>query len=374
MTVYLDTNATTPVANSVADLVQKYLVEEFGNSGSRTHEFGARAKQAVELARKQVAAVVDLDSSAVTFTSGATESNNIAILGLQSYAEEQHKKHIITTSIEHKAVLEPCQELETRGFDVTYLPCDESGVVSVDSLRNALREDTVLVSIMHINNETGSVQDIQGYCDVLQNHDAFFHVDAAQSFGKYSDALKNERIDMMSVSGHKVYGPKGVGALLCQRRGFKKIPLKPLVFGGGQEKGLRPGTLPVALIAGLGEACRLAVENCDQWAQHCLGIKQDLVASLEDIGAQMNGTHSAPHVLNFSIPGLNSEAAMVALKGIVAVSNGSACTSSSYTPSHVLKGMGLSDERIEGAIRMSWSHMTKEIPLAEVIGRIKQYL
>ncbi|OFJ23579.1 cysteine desulfurase DndA [Vibrio cholerae] len=374
MTKYLDCNATTPIAPEVAEIVCKYMIDEFGNSGSRTHEFGVRAKQATELARQQVADVVGIEKNEVFFTSGATESNNIAILGLKAWALKENKRHIITTKIEHKAVLEPVQVLESEGFDVTYLDCDESGLVSKESLEKALRADTFLVSIMHINNETGSFQDIKGYAAVLEGHDTYFHVDAAQGFGKYSEALKSNRIDMISVSGHKLYAPKGVGALIVKRRGFKRIPLQPLMYGGGQERGLRPGTLPVALIAGLGEACSLANKNSEIWTQHCQKLKDEALRALAEIGIEVNGSNTAPHVLNFSIPQVNSEAAMVALKGIAAVSNGSACTSSSYTPSHVLTAMGFDEDRIDCAIRMSWCYQTEELPLAEIIEKIKQYL
>lgn len=362
------------MAPEVAEIVCKYMLEEYGNAGSRTHEFGMRAKQATELARQQVANVVGADKNEVVFTSGATESNNIAILGLQAWAISQGRKHIITTKIEHKAVLEPIEQLEKAGFDVTYLDCDESGLISKESLANALRSDTFLVSIMHVNNETGSIQDVVGYCEVLENHTAYFHVDAAQGFGKYSESLKYNRVDMISVSGHKLYGPKGVGALIVKRRGFKKVPLQPLMYGGGQERGLRPGTLPVALIAGLGEACSLAHKKSEMWSQHCQNLKDEALCALSEINIKVNGKNTAPHVLNFSIPQVNSEAAMLALKGIAAVSNGSACTSSSYTPSHVLSAMGLDDERIDNAIRMSWCYQTKELPLAEMIEKLKQYL
>lgn len=374
MTVYLDCNATTPISPEVSAIVSRYLMQEFGNAGSRTHEFGVIAKQAVEQARQLVADVVDADKSEVIFTSGATESNNLAILGLKDYAEQVGKKHIITTRIEHKAVLEPIDELMKQGFEVTYLNTDDSGIVSAQQLSESLRADTFLVSIMHVNNETGSIQQIEKYCEVLSGHEAFFHVDAAQSFGKLSQPLRNKRVDLISVSGHKLYAPKGVGALICRRRGFTKPPLKPLMFGGGQEKGLRPGTLPVALIAGLGESARQAVLNADLWHKHCEALKQNAIERLKELGIVINGAYTMPHVLNFSIPGLNSETAMVALKGLVAVSNGSACTSSSYTPSHVLTAMGLDEENIENAIRMSWCYMTKDIPWDQIIDKLKQYL
>ncbi|WPU34622.1 cysteine desulfurase DndA [Pseudoalteromonas piscicida] len=360
-------NATSPVSKEVADLVYKLMVEEFGNAGSRTHEFGALAKKHVETARKQVAEVVAADKSEVIFTSGATESNNIAILGLKEYAEQENKKHIITTRIEHKAVLEPIEHLEKNGFEVSYLDVGESGLVDPQQLRILLREDTVLVSIMHVNNETGCIQPISEICDVLSLHEVYLHVDAAQSFGKLSEDLKNQRIDLISASGHKVYAPQGVGSLVMRKRGFIKPPLKPIYFGGGQERGLRPGTLPVPLIAGFGLACEIAAKNGEMWQTHAASLKRSLMVELDKIGAQYNGENSSPYVLNFSVPGVNSEAAMVMFKGVAAVSNGSACTSSSYTPSHVLTAMGLDDERVSGAIRMSWGGLVDSLPVEQII-------
>jgi cysteine desulfurase len=363
MTTYLDMNATTPVLPEVAELVFKMMVEEYGNAGSRTHEFGVNAKKAVEVARQQVANVVGADKSEVIFTSGATESNNIAILGLREFAEQENKKHIITTRIEHKAVLEPIEHLEKNGFEVSYLEVDESGVVDAQNLEKLLRKDTLLVSIMHVNNETGSIQPVTEICNALQFHDAYLHIDAAQSFGKLSDELKNDRIDLISASGHKVYAPKGIGALIIRKRGFLRAPLKPIMFGGGQEKSLRPGTLAVPLIAGFGLACQIAAKNKQAWQEHSQGLKDALINQLNKLNAVYNGENTSPFVLNFSVPGVNSEAAMVMFKGIAAVSNGSACTSSSYTPSHVLTSRGLSSDRIQGAIRMSWNHMVENIPV-----------
>ncbi len=365
-------NATAPVLNEVADLVRKMFLDEYGNAGSRTHEFGANAKKSVEKARKQVAEVVDADKSEVIFTSGATESNNIAILGLREFGEQESKKHIITTRIEHKAVLEPIEYLVKNGFEVSFLEVDESGVVDFNNLKQLLREDTLLVSIMHVNNETGSIQPITDICDALELSEAYLHIDAAQSFGKMSDYLKNKRIDLISASGHKIYAPKGVGALIMRKRGFLKPPLKPIMFGGGQEKGLRPGTLAVPLIAGFGLACEIAQKNALAWQKHAQKLKDELIAALNTLDAQYNGENTSPFVLNFSVPGINSEAAMVMLKGIAAVSNGSACTSSSYTPSHVLTAMELDEKRIAGAIRVSWGHMTESLPITEIVEKLKQ--
>jgi cysteine desulfurase len=374
MTIYLDYNATTPVLPEVADLVYRMMVDEFGNSSSRTHEFGIAAKRAVEYARTQVANVVQVDKAEVIFTSGATESNNIAILGLHEFAEANDKKHIITTKIEHKSVLEPIKHLQKQGFDVTYLNAGKDGQINANELKAALRNETCLVSIMHINNETGSIQPITDVCQIMSSHEAYLHLDAAQSFGKYPFDLDNPRIDFISASGHKLFAPKGIGSLIMRRRGFIKPPLKPIYFGGGQEKGLRPGTLAVPLIAGFGLACELAQNNAQKWCAHVAGLKAKLMDSLRALEAEFNGNNTSPYVLNFSVPGVNSEAAMVMLKGIVAVSNGSACTSSSYSPSHVLSAMGLSQEQIDGSIRVSWSHQTTAVPSDEICRIIKELL
>ncbi len=369
--VYLDCNSTTPVLEEVADLVYMLMTDEFGNAGSRTHEYGLRAKQAVELARERVAAVVNAEKSEVIFTSGATESNNIAILGLQQYANQNNKKHIITTSIEHKAVLEPIHYLSARGFDVTYLNVGEDGLINIDELKTSLRQDTFLVSIMHVNNETGCIQPLPQICEILEDHDAYLHVDAAQSFGKYPLGVDNHRIDLISASGHKLYAPKGIGALVMRRRGSLRPPLTPIIFGGGQEKALRPGTLAVPLIAGFGLACDIAKKNASGWCHLANTMKLELKNALRDLDVEFNGTNTSPYVLNFSVQGVNSEAAMLSLKGIASLSNGSACTSSSYTQSHVLKAMGLSESRISCAIRVSWCHMTGHVDWDQIVDRLK---
>lgn len=352
-------------------MVYKLMVEEFGNAGSRTHEYGVAAKRGVEIARSQVAQVVAADKAEVIFTSGATESNNIAILGLQDFAQKNAKKHIITSKLEHKAVLEPIEWLEKQGFEVTYLDAQADGQVDLKQLQASLRDDTLLVSIMHINNETGVIQPIEPICSLLADHPAYLHVDAAQSFGKFPFDLNNPRIDLISASGHKLYAPKGVGALIMRRRGFVKPPLKPIYFGGGQEKGLRPGTLATPLIAGFGLACEIAIKQAEHWLAHASTLKQELMDSMLEFDVQINGENTSPYVLNFSIPNINSEAAMVKLKGIVAVSNGSACTSSSYTPSHVLTAMGLAPERIAGAIRVSFGVTTRNIPCDQITSALR---
>jgi cysteine desulfurase len=369
---YLDCNATTPVEPRVAEVVQRYLVEEFGNAGSRTHEFGARAQRAVERAREQVGAVVGAEPDEVVFTSGATESNNLALLGLQTAGEASGCRHIVSTQIEHKAVLEPLEQLEKRGFEVELVPPTAGGWVDPDAVVSAVREDTLLVSVMHVNNETGVEQPLEDICQGLADHPAYLHADAAQGYGKRLNPLKNPRLDLISVSGHKIYGPKGVGSLICRRRGLERIPLEPLLFGGGQEAGLRPGTLPVALIAGLGEAAELAVQAAQARADACQALRHVILERLEAVGVQLNGDpeRTLPNVLNFIVPGLDSEAAILALKELVAVSNGSACTSSSYEPSHVLLAMGLSPGEAECALRWSWCHLTELPDLDRVVGML----
>lgn len=370
--VYLDCNATTPVDPSVADEVLKYMAYEFGNAGSRTHEFGQAAKARVARAREEVAAVVGCEPAEVLFTSGATESDNLAILGLAAAGERSGKKHIVSTQIEHKAVLEPLEMLQRRGFEVTLVPPTMGGVVEPEAVREAVRSDTLLVSVMGVNNETGVIQPIREVAEALEGHDAYFHVDAAQAFGKVIDPLRMSRIDLISLSGHKVFAPKGVGALVSRRRARRRVPLEPIMFGGGQERGLRPGTLPVALIAGLGTASALAVREHDSRTARVEAIKRDALAALDPLGIVVNGNESrtVPHTLNFSVPGVDSEAALVALKDVVAISNGSACTSQSYDPSHVLVAAGLPERQVNGALRFSWSHLTGQVPWNHIAERL----
>jgi len=370
--VYLDCNATTPLDPRVRDAMLRYFDEDFGNAGSRTHEFGARAKQGVERARDQVAAVVGAQRDEVTFTSGATEANNLAILGLAPEGERTGRKHIVSTAIEHKAVLEPLEHLRSRGFDVTLVSPTSGGWVEPGDVERALRPDTLLVSVMGANNETGIVQPIEEIAERLADHPAFFHVDAAQAFGKELDLLRPTRIDLISVSGHKVYGPKGVGALVGRRRRFKRPPLTALMFGGGQEKGLRPGTLPVPLVVGLGLAAELAFTEGAQRRSACAGTRSTALAALAELDPEFNGApeRCQPHVLSFSVPGLDSEALILACKDLVAVSNGSACTSSSYTLSHVLQAMGLDTAVVHGAIRVSWNHSTGPVDWEQLVRRL----
>jgi len=374
--VYLDCNATTPLDPRVRQVLLRYLDEEYGNEGSRTHEYGSAAKRAVQQARDQVASVVDCKREEVLFTSGATESNNLAILGLVDFGIANNRRHIVSTMIEHKAVLEPLADLESKGFEVTYVKPQADGIVRAADVLSALRPDTLLVTVMHVNNETGVIQPVDEIASGMANHLAFLHVDAAQSFGKITVTLKNQRIDLISVSGHKIYAPKGIGALITRRRGYEKVPLKPLMFGGGQERGIRPGTLPVALIAALGEAAALSLAESGKWMESCASMKEQALKALLPLGGIPVGPEGGviSSTLNIRFPMLDSEALIVGLQGYAAVSNGSACTSSSYKPSHVLKAMGMDDVSATRCVRLSWSHLTPNPDWDSISKRIEQLI
>jgi cysteine desulfurase len=373
---YLDSCATTLVEPEVLEVLIKVLRDGYGNAGSRTHEFGVKAKRVVESAAVQVAAVVGCEPDEVVFTSGATESNNIALLGLAEEATRVGRRHILSTQIEHKAVLEPLERLAKQGFEIELLPPRSNGAVDVEDLMGRVRPDTFLVSVMHVNNETGMKQPVGALAERLRDESLVLHVDAAQGFGKSSSELRHPRIDLLSVSGHKVHAPQGIGALISRKRTFKRLPLAPLFMGGGQQRGVRPGTLPVALIAALGEAAALAERDETQRSAQCKSIREKALAAFRHLPMALNGEEGAtlPHVLNVSFSGVDSEAVMLSWKDLAAVSNGSACTSSSYTLSHVLRAMRLPSDRIAGAVRISWSHQTGEVAWDEMARRVASLL
>ena len=373
---YLDCNATAPLEPAVKDTLIRYFADEVGNSGSRTHEYGIRANRAVEEARERVASVVKVKSDEVVFTSGATESDNIALLGIADFGRKTGRNHIVSTEIEHKAVLEPLDMLERQGFEITLVKPNRGGRIEVEAIEAEVRTDTLLVSVMHVNNETGVLQPINEIADMLENYDAYFHTDAAQGFGKSISELCNDRIDLISISSHKIYGPVGVGALVTRKRGFKRPPVNPIVFGGGQERGLRPGTIPVALVAGFGLAAEIAEYTWFERRSRCKEIRESALEALGGLGIYLHGDqdHVLPHVVNFSVPKVESEAVMLSLKGLAAVSNGSACTSQSYTPSHVLQAMELSDDEINGAVRLSWCHLTGDVDWSQIASRIRSLM
>lgn len=356
MVLYLDYNATTPLHPAVLDQMIAVYRDNYGNAGSRTHVYGERASAAVELARTQVASTLGVDKSEVIFTSGATESDNLALLGLAAWGWEHGRRHIVSTPIEHKAVLEPLAYLSSKGFDVELAPVGVGGRVRAEDVLARVRRDTLLVSVMHANNETGVVQPVHEIGAALKSTNTYFHVDAAQTFGKLVPELRKLDYDLLSLSGHKIRGPQGIGALVVRKRGYQRPPLQPLTYGGGQEGRLRPGTVPVALVAGLGAAAEIAVAEANHWRSACQAIKDSVLRQLEQVEHYVNGdlVSSMPNCLNVSFPGIDSEALMLALRGELAVSNGSACTSADYRPSHVLEAMKLDDRRLSSAIRLSW--------------------
>lgn len=373
MAVYLDCNATTPLEPAVLTLVNRFMERDYGNAASPIHDFGEFARMAVEHARGQIAELAAARREEIIFTSGATEADNLALLGLARHGLASGQRHVISTAIEHKAVLEPLAELERLRFEVELLPVGENGRLDPQRLADALRPDTLLVSTMQVNNETGVSQPIAELSAILRNHHAFWHVDAAQGFGKEIEPLRDPRIDLLSISGHKIYGPKGIGALIARKRDGAFPPLTPLMFGGGQEQGFRPGTLPVPLIAGLGEAAKLALRNHAERADHCRAFRQRLLAALAPLEPVLNGDQQQvlPHTLNLSLPGIPSDRAITALKRLIAVSSTSACTSHTRTPSHVLAAMGLEEQRIETSIRLSWCHMTPEPDWDKIVATLQ---
>lgn len=367
---YLDFAATTPVDERVAELVLRLMRDDFANAGSRTHEMGVQAAREVSKAREQVARTLAASPGEVVFTSGATEASNLAILGL-ARANAGASRHVVTTAIEHSAVEGPIAALEREGYEITRVAPDTRGHASADEILAAVRQDTLLVSVMHANNETGAVQPIVAIAGALRAGPAF-HVDAAQTFGRLNDELRHERIDLISVSGHKIYAPKGVGALLV-RCGEGRPSIAPIMFGGGQERGLRPGTVPVPLVAGLGLASALADAESVPRRERCAAIRSDALDALGDLGGVIHGEdgRTLPHILSVAFPGIDSEALMVALRGVAAVSNGSACTSASYRPSHVLEAMKVDDEVLRGTIRVSWSHDVADPPWRDIAAIVR---
>ena len=373
MSIYLDCNATTPIEPEVVEKMNNYLTTDFGNEGSHTHSFGSVAKKAVHEATDHVVSLVNASRNEIIFTSGATESNNIAILGLKDYGLKNNKKHIITSAIEHKAVLEPIQELEKVGFEVDIINVDKSGRVNPKDIKDKLREDTLLISIMAVNNETGVIQPINEIIEIIKDHDCYFHVDAAQMYGKDVDTLSNKRIDLTSISGHKVFGPKGIGALVTRLRNFNKPPLQPLFFGGGQQAKLRPGTLPVHLIVGLGVAAKIAKKNLKKRQEQNKKIYDQIIKLMKSLNGNLNGDEKylLGNCINFSVPNVDAEAFMLTTKDLISISNGSACTSSTYEPSHVIKAMNNNENIVKGAVRISWCHLTdNKIPVEEIKERL----
>ncbi|QFI38915.1 IscS subfamily cysteine desulfurase [Moritella marina ATCC 15381] len=357
--IYLDYSATTPVDPRVAEKMMQCLTMDgiFGNPASRSHRFGWQAEEAVDIARNQIADLVNADPREVVITSGATESNNLAIKGAAHFYNKKGK-HIITSKIEHKAVLDTCRQLEREGYEVTYLDPTSEGLITVEILEAAIREDTIIVSIMHVNNEIGAINDIAALGELCRAKKVLFHVDAAQSAGKLPLDFSELKVDMLSVSAHKIYGPKGIGALYVQRK--PRIRLEAQMHGGGHERGMRSGTLPTHQIVGMGEAFRIAKEEMQQDTDHAEALRQRFWAGIADIEEVYLNGHAEQRIvsnLNVSFNFVEGESLMMALKDL-AVSSGSACTSASLEPSYVLRALGLNDEMAHSSIRFSFGRFT----------------
>lgn len=369
--IYLDYSSTTPVDHRVAKKMTECLEMEgnFGNPASRSHRFGWVAEEAVDIARNQVADLVNADPREIVFTSGATESNNLAIKGAANFYNKRGK-HVITLKTEHKAVLDTCRQLEREGYEVTYLQPEPSGLVDLSKLEAAMREDTVLVSIMHVNNEIGVIQDIAAIGELCRSRKIIFHVDAAQSTGKVEIDLQNLKVDLMSFSGHKTYGPKGIGALYVCRK--PRVRIEAQIHGGGHERGMRSGTLATHQIVGMGEAFALAKQEMATENARIRRLRDRLYNGIKDIEAvYVNGDleQRIPHNLNISFAYVEGESLIMALKDM-AVSSGSACTSASLEPSYVLRALGLNDELAHSSIRFSLGRYTTEAEIDYVIGVI----
>jgi cysteine desulfurase len=360
-TIYLDYASTTPVDPRVASKMMEFLTPEgeFGNPASRSHRFGWKADEAVEEARSHVANLVNCDPREVVWTSGATEADNLAIKGVARFYKSKGN-HIITSKIEHKAVLDPCRQLEREGFEVTYLDPDDKGVISPEAVKAAIKDSTVLVSIMHINNELGTVNDISKIGDVTRDKGIFFHVDAAQSTGKVNIDLEKMSVDLMSFSAHKTYGPKGVGALYVRRK--PRVRLEALIHGGGHERGMRSGTLATHQIVGMGEAFRLANKEMEEDHKKISKYHEKFLDKVKEIDhVYINGdlNNKVPNILNVSFNFVEGESLIMGLKDI-AVSSGSACTSASLEPSYVLRALGRKDELAHSSIRFSFGRFTSD--------------
>ena len=370
--IYLDYSATTPVDPRVAEKMMECLTHDgnFGNPASRSHAYGWLAEDAVDQARTNVAALVNCDPKEIVWTSGATESNNLAIKGAAHFYSK-NGKHIITLKTEHKAVLDTCRQLEREGFEVTYLEPREDGLVDLDVLRDTIRKDTVLISIMHVNNEIGVIQDIKAIGEIARENKAIFHVDAAQSPGKVEIDLEGVKVDLMSFSAHKTYGPKGIGALYVRRK--PRVRIEAQMHGGGHERGMRSGTLPTHQIVGMGEAFRIAKEEMVDENKRIRILRDRLLDGLKDIEeVYINGDieHRVPHNLNMSFNFVEGESLIMALKDI-AISSGSACTSASLEPSYVLRALGRDDELAHSSLRFSIGRFTTEADVDHAITVIR---
>ena len=359
--IYMDYASTTPVDPRVAKKISDHLTLDgnFGNPASRSHKFGWQAEEAVEEARSHVANLVNCDPREIVWTSGATEADNLAIKGIANFYQK-NGKHIITSKIEHKAVLDPCRQLERDGFEVTYLEPNEGGLITAEAISNAIREDTILISIMHINNELGTINDLDSIGTLAREKGIFFHVDAAQSTGKVAIDLTSLPVDLMSFSAHKTYGPKGIGALFVRRK--PRVRIEAQIHGGGHERGMRSGTLATHQIVGMGEAFRIAKEEMDADTKRVEALHKrffESVSNIEEVYVNGDPENKVSNILNISFAYVEGESLIMALKDI-AVSSGSACTSASLEPSYVLRALGRKDELASSSIRFSFGRFTTD--------------
>ncbi|EKO3494369.1 IscS subfamily cysteine desulfurase [Vibrio fluvialis] len=359
--IYLDYSATCPVDPRVAEKMVRCMTMDgnFGNPASRSHRYGWQAEEAVDTAREQIADLLNADPREIVFTSGATESDNLAIKGVAHFYQKQGK-HIITCKTEHKAVLDTTRQLEREGFEVTYLEPETNGLIDLNKLEAAMRDDTILVSIMHVNNEIGVIQDITAIGELCRARKIVFHVDAAQSAGKLPIDVQETKVDLISLSAHKIYGPKGIGALYVRRK--PRIRLEAQMHGGGHERGFRSGTLATHQIVGMGEAFRIAKEEMQKDYDHAVALRDRMLSGIKDMEAvTINGDleQRLPNNLNISFAFVEGESLLMSLKDI-AVSSGSACTSASLEPSYVLRALGLNDELAHSSIRFSFGRFTTE--------------
>ncbi|HWU98084.1 MAG TPA: IscS subfamily cysteine desulfurase [Oxalicibacterium sp.] len=369
--IYMDYSATTPIDPRVADKMIPYLREQFGNPASRSHMYGWTAEKAVEDAREQVAALVNADSREIIWTSGATESNNLALKGAAHFYKTKGK-HIITVKTEHKAVLDTVRELEREGFEATYLQPQDNGLITIEQLAEAIRPDTILVSVMLVNNEIGVIQPIDEIGELCRSKGIIFHCDAAQATGKVRIDLEKSKVDLMSFSAHKTYGPKGIGALYVRRK--PRVRIEAQMHGGGHERGMRSGTLATHQIVGMGEAFRIAREEMDEELTRIRGLRDRLAKGLmemEEVYVNGDMAHRVPHNLNVSFNYVEGESLIMAIKDL-AVSSGSACTSASLEPSYVLRALGRSDELAHSSIRFTIGRFTTEEEVDFTIKLIKE--
>lgn len=370
--IYFDYAATTPLDPRVAEKMTECLTAEgnFGNPASRSHIYGWKAEEAVENARRQVADLINADPREIVWTSGATESDNLAIKGAADFYQKKGK-HIITSKIEHKAVLDSCRQLEREGFEVTYLDPDVHGFITPQAVAEALRDDTIVVSIMHANNEIGVINDIAGIGEVCRDKGVIYHVDAAQSAGKELIDVEAMKVDLIAISGHKIYGPKGIGALYVRRK--PRVRLKAQMHGGGHERGMRSGTLATHQIVGLGEACKIAAEEMEFENKRILALRQRFLEAVSDIEElHVNGDlqQRLAGILNISINFIEGESLIMSLKDL-AVSSGSACTSASLEPSYVLRALGVSDELAHSSLRFSFGRFTTDEEVDHAVEQLK---